>query len=141
MIRAKMVSIIAAITMLSACKDPNNKPTSISAKEPKPFIGTWTDKEAYHIVEISDTANKFRIRERYGLNENRGVEYFAASIHDTLTAQGKEDDFYKLQLPTFWLLADGRLLYNHGAGPDTLIKSAKPLPNVNCKYFPPENHD
>jgi hypothetical protein len=106
----------------------------------KEFLGTWTDKDNFYLLELSYVNGRIRIRQCYGADATEGTEFFGRYSDGTITAIGQERDFYKFQFPEFKVLPTGELLHTCGAcGPDGLKRTTKQMPKIPFK--PPVNRD
>jgi hypothetical protein len=100
----------------------------------KEFLGTWTDKDNFYLVELSYVNGRIRIRQCYGADAAEGTEFFGRYLDGTITAIGQERDFYKHQFPEFKILPTDELLHSCGAcGPDGLKRTTKQMPKIPFK--------
>lgn len=129
---ASMVPVRSTTEGVAA--DANGEATAVHG-DASLFAGVWS-YDGYQFVEIAPTGDKFRIRECYGLDASGGTEYTASLYGEKLVVEGEASTFYKLEVPTFSILPNGKLLYAYGAGPVELERTMKRMPAIT--YGPPE---
>ena len=113
--------------------------TAAGALYLKEFLGTWTDGDNSYLLELSYANGRIRIRQCYGEN-TEGTEFFGRYSDGTITAIGRQADFYKFHLPEFKVLPTGELLHDCGVClPDRLTRTTKRMPKITFK--PPVNRD
>ena len=103
----------------------------------KRFVGTWTDNSV--LLEIIQNGVSFAIKSCWGKDATSGTMFSGNFKNGKIIAEGKEDTFYKYQIPTFEIASDGSLVYDCGAGPFTLKKSDFKMPNIT--YSAPVGDD
>lgn len=126
-------------SLLTNC---SSTPSEEPATEPtSPFIGVWSGPMAYPLIEITKKGDQFRIRECYGDEASKGVEYTTEAQGTSLVAIGNEQDFYKQTFPTFSPAnnAYSKLSFNSGLGPVEVIRVDRAMPDI--PFNPPVNND
>lgn len=103
---------------------------------PARFVGTWSN-DFYPIVEVVEQPQpgRYRIRVCYGKDATDCTEMTGRYAAGEVSVEGREQDFYKGEVPSFAFVEPDRLLFSHGAGPHQLTRTNETMPRA--KFSPP----